>query len=80
MTPTNESGSHAPTYSRGTKRDSSYEQLSQISIPTLGENNEFQIEEIILNASMEDVLGGDTKKFTPSYIDVKTFMIKVQYT
>ena len=57
ITPTYESGLHAPTYSRGTKRDSSYEQLSQIPILTLGEDNKFHIDELIINASMEDVLG-----------------------
>ena len=40
--PTYESGSHAPTFSRGTKRDSSYEQLSQIPILTTGEELEIQ--------------------------------------
>jgi hypothetical protein len=35
--PTYESGSHAPTLSRGTKRDSSYEQLSEIPILTSAE-------------------------------------------
>ena len=40
VTPTYESGFHAPTFSRGTKRDSSYEQLSHIPILTLGEKLE----------------------------------------
>jgi hypothetical protein len=75
--PTYESGSHAPTFSRGTKRDSSYEQLSQIPILTSGKEQEIQIEELILNSSMEDVLGGDTGKFTPSYDAMKDFMLKV---
>ena len=75
--PTYESGSHAPTFSRGTKRDSSYEQLSQIPIMTCGEELEIHIEELILNSSLDDVLGGDTDEFTPSYNDLKTFMLKV---
>ena len=75
--PTYESGSHAPTFSRGTKRDSSYEQLSQIPILTSGEELETEIQELILNASMEDVLGGDKEEFTPSYNDLKRFMLKV---
>jgi hypothetical protein len=75
--PTYESGSHAPTFSRGTKRDSSYEQLSQIPILTPSEDPEIQIQELILNASMEDVLGGDTEDFTPFYNDLKSFMLKV---
>ena len=75
--PTYESGSHAPTFSRGTKRDSSYEQLSQIPVLTSGEELEKHIEELILNASMEDILGGDTEEFTPSYKELKMFMLKV---
>jgi hypothetical protein len=75
--PTYESGSHAPTFSRGTKRDSSYEQLSQIPILTTGEELEIQLDELILNCSMEDVLGGDTGEFTPAYNELKNFMLKV---
>ena len=77
--PTYESGSHAPTFSRGTKRDSSYEQLSQIPILPSGEKLKIHIEELIINASMEDVLGGDTEEFTPSYNELKRFMLKVVY-
>jgi len=72
-----QSGSHAPTFSRGTKRDSSYEQLSQLPILTSAEELEIHIEELIMNASMEDVLGGDTEEFTPSYNKLKSFMLKV---
>ena len=75
--PTYESGSHAPTFSRGTKRDSSYEQLTQTPILTSGEELDIHIEELILNASMEDVLGGDTEEFSPSYNELKRFMLKV---
>ena len=75
--PTYESGSHAPTFSRGTKLDSSYEQLSEIPILTSGEELHIHIHELILNSSMEDVLGGDTDEFTPSYNDLKRFMLKV---
>jgi hypothetical protein len=77
--PTYESGSHAPTFSRGTKRDSSYKQLNQIPILTSGEELEIHIEEIILNASMKDVIGGDTEEFTPSYNELKRFMLKVLF-
>ena len=75
--PTYESGSQATTLSRGTKRDSSYEQLSQIPILTSGEELEIHIEELILNTSLEEVLGGDTEEFTPSYNELKGFMLKV---
>ena len=75
--PTYESGSHAPTFYRGTKRDSSYEQLSGIPILTSGEDIKIHIQELILNASMEDVIGGDTEEFTHSYNELKRFMLKV---
>ena len=75
--PTHESGSHATTDSRGTKRDSSYEQLSLIPILTSEEDLEIHIEELILNVSMEDILGVDTEEFTPSYNELKRFMLKV---
>ena len=77
--PTYESGSHATTFSRGTKRDSSYEQLSQNPILTSAEELDIQLQELILNASLEAVLGGDTEKFTPSYNELKKFMLKVPF-
>jgi hypothetical protein len=74
-TPTNDSGSQAPTFSRGTKRDSSYDQLSPIF--NLGEQTDSHIDELILNASMNDVLGGNSDDYTSYYKDLKSFMIKV---
>ena len=74
-TRTNDSGSQAPTFSRGTKRDSSYDQLSPVI--NLGDDNETQIDELILNASMNDVLGGSSDDYTSYYKDLKSFMIKV---
>ena len=74
-TPTNDSGSQAPTFSRGTKRDSSYDQLSPVY--NLGEETESQIDELILNASMNEVLGGSSDDYTSYYKDIKNFMIKV---
>jgi hypothetical protein len=43
----------------------------------LGEELDIHIEELILNASLENVIGGDTEEFTPSYNVLKTFMLKV---
>ena len=43
----------------------------------MGEELDIHIEELILNASMEDVLGGNTEEFTPSYNEFKRFMLKV---
>ena len=74
-TPTNDSGSQAPTFSRGTKRDSSYDQLSPVF--NLGEETESHIDELILNASMKEVLGGSSDDYTSYYKDLKSFMIKV---
>ena len=74
-TRTNDSGSQAPTISRGTKRDSSYDQLSPVI--NLGDDNESHIDELILNASMNDVLGGSSDDYTSYYKDLKSFMIKV---
>ena len=73
--PTYDYGSQAPTLSRGTKRDSSYEQLSPVF--NLGEENDSQIDELILNASMAEVLGGSSDDYTSYYKDLKSFMIKV---
>ena len=75
--PTYEFGSHAPTFSRGTKRNFSYEFLSRIPILTSEEDLKIQLDELILNASLEDVLGGDTEEFTPSYNELKRFLLKV---
>ena len=74
-TPTNDSGFQPPTCSRGTKRDSSYDQLSHVF--NLGEENESHIDELILNASMKEVLGGSSDDYTSYYRDLKNFMIKV---
>jgi len=43
----------------------------------LGEENETHIDELILNASMMDVLGGCSDDYTSYYKDLKTFMIEV---
>jgi hypothetical protein len=74
-TRTNDSGSQAPTISRGTKRDSSYDQLSPVI--NLGDDNDTQIDELILNASMNEVLGGSSDDYSSFYKDLKSFMIKV---
>ena len=76
--PTNDSGSHAPIQSRGTKRDSSYELLSQgIPILTSVEENDGQVGEWIKNFSLEQVLGGDSGSFSPLYDELKSFISKV---
>jgi hypothetical protein len=72
-TRTNDSGSQAPTFSRGTKWDSSYDQLSPVI--NLGDDNETQIDELILNASMNDVLGGSSDDYTSYYKDLKRYFL-----
>jgi hypothetical protein len=64
-TPTNDSGSQAPTFLRGTKRDSLYDQLSPVF--NLGDENDGHIDELILNASMKEVLGGSSDDNTSYY-------------
>ena len=43
----------------------------------LGEENESQIDELILNASMKEVFGGSPDDYTSYNKDLKNFMIKV---
>jgi hypothetical protein len=43
----------------------------------LGDDNETQIDELILNTFMNDVLGGSSDDYTPSYKDLQSFMVKV---
>jgi hypothetical protein len=73
--PTYDSRSQISTLSRGTKQDSLDEQLSLVF--NLEEENESQIDELILNASMKEVLGGSSDDYTSYYKDLKSFMIKV---
>ena len=76
--PTYDSRSHAQTQSKGTKRDSSYEQLSQgIHVVTLAEEHDGQVGEWIKNFSLEQVLGGDTSSLSPLYDELKIFISKV---
>ena len=74
-TPTNDSGSQAHTFSRGTKQDSSYDQLSPVF--NLVEENDSHIDELILNSSMDKVLGGSSDDYTSYYKDLKSFMLRV---
>ena len=73
--PTYEYGSHGPTFSRGTKRDSSYEQLNQILILISREDLKIQLQELILNAST--FLKVIRREFTPSYNEFKRFRLKI---
>ena len=78
FSPTYDSGSNAPTQSRGTKCDSSYEQLSQrIIVVTSAEEHDGQVGKWIKYFSLEQVLGGDTGSLSPLYDDLKSFISKV---
>lgn len=72
-----DSGSHAPTLSRGTKRRSSYEQLNQIPVFTLVEEHDGQVGEWIKNTTLLDVLGGDTGSLSPLSNELMIFISKV---
>ena len=78
LSPTCDSGSNAPTQSRGTKRDSNYDQLSQgLPVVTSVEVHDGQVGEWIKNFSLEQVLGGDTGTLSPLFDDLKRFISKV---
>ncbi len=78
LSPTCDTGSNAPTQSRGTKRDSYYDQLSQgIPVVEALEVHDAQVGEWIKNFSLEQVLGGDTGTLSPLFDDLKLFISKV---
>ena len=78
LSPTCDTGSNAPTQSRGTKRDSSYDQLSQgIPLVAVVEVHDCQVGEWIKNFTLEEVLGGDTGNLSPLFDDLKFFISKV---
>ena len=80
LSPTCDSGTNTPTQSRGTKRDSYYEQLSQgIPVVTSDEVHDGQVGEWIQNFSLEHVLGGDTGSLSALFDDLKNFIAKVPY-
>jgi hypothetical protein len=76
--PTVDSGSQIRSVSaRGTKRDTSYELLSQLSVVDLTEDTNCMNDEFILNSSLFEVLGGESDTLSPLYDDLKAFMSKV---
>ena len=76
--PTVDSNSQIPTISaRGTKRDTSYEHLSQLPVVDLTEEANCMNDEFILNLSLFEVLGGELGSLSPLYDDLKTFISKV---
>ena len=76
--PTTKSGQNEKGNSRGTKRRSSYDQLNQLlefnDAGDCGHNDE-----MILNSSLKDVLAGNGDDYTPMYIDIKLFLLKVKH-
>jgi hypothetical protein len=76
--PTVDSGSLIRSVSaRGTRRDTSYELISQLPVIDLTEDTNCMNDEFILNSSLFEVLGGESGSLSPLYDDLKTFMSKV---
>jgi hypothetical protein len=76
--PTVDSGSQIRSVSaRGTKRDTSYELLSQLPVVDITEDTNCMNDEFILNSSLFEVLGGESGTLSPLYDDLKAFMSKV---
>jgi hypothetical protein len=76
--PTVDSGSQIRSVSaRGTKRDISYETLSQLPVVDLTEETNCMNDEFILNSSLFEILGGESGSLSPLYDDLKAFMSKV---
>ena len=76
--PTVDSNSQIPIVSaRGTKRDSSYDSLSQLPVVDLTEEANCMNDEFILNSSLFEVLGGESGSLSPLYADLKAFISKV---
>jgi sRNA-binding protein len=63
---------------RGTKRDSLYEQLSQVPVVVNIEDDDIStVDEFIVNSSLAEVLSGDSGPLPPAYYDLKTFLRSV---
>ena len=76
--PTVDSGSQICSVSaRVTKRDTSYELLSQLPIVDLTEEANCMNYKFILNSSLFEVLGGESGSLSPLYNDLKVFISKV---
>ena len=75
--PTNDSGQREQTASRNRKRRTTYDELNQLlefnDAGDCGKN-----EEMILNSSVEDVLAGSDDDYTPMYLEIKDFLLKVK--
>jgi hypothetical protein len=66
------------TPTRGTKRDSPYDFLSQGPVAVdLGRVEDFTNDEFIVNTSLGQILGAGTGPLPPVYDDLKAFMKKV---
>lgn len=64
--------------SRGTKRDSPYEFLSQVPVSIdIGGVEDCTVDEFIVNTSLAQILGGDSGPLPQVYEDLKSFLKKV---
>jgi len=76
--PTRDSGSQVRTIStRGTRRDSTFELLTQVPVLDCTEEDNHSIGEFILNSSMDLILGGESEVPTPAYYELVDFLSKV---
>jgi hypothetical protein len=62
---------------RGTKRDSTFELLTQVPVLDCTEEANHCIGEFILNSSMDLILGGQSEVPTPAYHELVDFLSKV---
>lgn len=51
---------------RGTKRNSAYEQLTQAAVITISDEEQLSVHEYFLKASLDDVLSGESGTLPPS--------------
>lgn len=63
---------------RSAVADSTYAPLSQVPVIADDGDDEFAVDEYILNSSLDDVLGGDSGILPPSYDELKDFLSKVR--
>lgn len=60
---------------QGRKRDSSYEEFSQVpNLLHIRESDDFNVHELIVNSSLQQMLGGDSGPLPQAYEDLKEFM------
>ena len=77
--PHNDFASHAPTVSKGTKRDSSYKSLCPMPNIATNEEQDNQIVEFIHNMSLHDFLSEEGGLLRHQFTTFRDFMMKVYF-